>query len=81
MRMGEPNIFDARTEASGDYEFIDLMVEDTMTTSIVSGPIKKRYTLAIPETTPNYAIAGTADDITDVLEVLAFGTATGALAL
>jgi len=81
LRMGEPNIFDLRSEASGDYEFIDIMTEETSSKSIVNGPIYKRFTLAIPETTPNYAIAGTADDITDVLEVLAFGSATGALAL
>ena len=48
--------------------------------SVVSGPISKSYMLAIPDTAPNYAIAGTADDITDVLEVLIWGSANGNLA-
>lgn len=38
-------------------------------------------TLATPATAPNYAVTGTSDDITDVLEVLAFGSANGNLAL
>lgn len=80
-RMGEPNIFPSRSEVSGNYDLIDLVIEETYTGSIVNGPIRKVFTLAIPETAPNYAIDGTADDITDVLEVLAFGSATGDLAV
>lgn len=81
FRMGEPNLFDKRTEASGNYDLIVLSIVQNYQGSIVSGPIKTSYMLAIPETAPNYAIAATSDDITDVLEVLAFGSATGALAV
>lgn len=81
MRMGEPNIFASRALASGTYDLIDVVVEETYSGSIVNGPIHKVYTLAIPTTAPNYAVAGTADDITDVLEVLAVGSADGSLAV
>lgn len=81
FRMGEPNIYPSRAEVSGNYDLIDIVTEEIYTGSMVAGPINKVYTLAIPATAPNYAIAGTADDITDVLEVLAFGSATGALAV
>jgi hypothetical protein len=80
-RIGEPNLFPTRSEVSGNYDLIDLIVEETYTGSIVNGPIRKVFTLAIPETAPNYAITATGDDITDVLEVLAFGSATGDLAV
>lgn len=80
-RMGEPNIIAARTEATGNYDLINLQIKSLYTDSIVAGPINKTYSLAIPETAPNYAIAATANDITDVLEVLAFGSTTGALAV
>lgn len=80
-RIGEPNLFDRRVEASGNYDLIDITVQEVYKDSIVAGPINKVYTIALPETAPNYAVAGTADDITDVLEVLAFGSATGALAV
>lgn len=80
-RMGEPNVFAQRAEASGNYDLLHIVVQENYTGSIVSGPIHKQYTLALPETAPNYAVTGTADDITDVLEVLAFGSATGALAV
>lgn len=71
----------SRSLASGNYDLIDIETEEIYTGSIVSGPIKKVYTLAIPDTAPNYAVTGTADDITDVLEVLAFGAAGGELAV
>lgn len=80
-RMGEPNLFAKRAEVSGNYDLIDVIVEETYSGSVVNGPIHKRFTLAIPETAPNYAVTGTADDITDVLEVLAFGAAGGELAV
>lgn len=80
-RMGEPNLIARRSEVSGDYDLIDLKSVELYTDSITVGPVSKEFTLAIPTTAPNYAIAGTSDDITDVLEVLAFGTATGALAV
>lgn len=78
-RIGQPNLITARTEASGNYDLIDLQIEEIYTGSITSGPIHKAYTMAIPETAPNYAIAGTADDITDVLEVLKNGAVDGSL--
>lgn len=83
-RMGEPYIDPIRSEASGNYDLIDIITEEIYTGSMNAGPINKVYTLAIPATiaaATNYAIAGTADDITDVLEVLAFGSTTGALAV
>lgn len=80
-RIGEPNLITPRTEATGNYDLIDLEIEELYTGSITVGPIRKTYTLAIPETAPNYAVAGTADDITDVLEVLVFGSANGNLAV
>lgn len=80
LRTPAPFVFEQRSNASGNYDLITLMTEEIATNSIVAGPIRKVFTLAIPETAPNYAIAATADDITDVLEVLA-GTASGALAV
>lgn len=81
MRKGEPNIFEQRAEASGNYHLIDLQVQELYNDSMVTNPINKVYTLAIPSPAPNYAISGTADDITDVLEVLVFGAANGNLAV
>lgn len=83
IRTPEPYVSTGavRALASGNYDLIDIEIEDLYTGSIIAGPVKRVVTLAIPETAPNYAIAATADDITDVLEVLAFGSATGALAV
>lgn len=81
LRVGEPNLFPARAEATGNYDLIDIEIEEVSDNSIVMGPIYKRYTLAIPQTTPAYALSGTADDITDVLEVLVFGAVNGSLNL
>lgn len=80
-RIGEPNLITPRTEAIGNYDLIDLQIEELYTGSITTGPIHKAYTLAIPETAPNYAITGTADDITDVLEILKNGAVDGSLAV
>lgn len=81
IRKGEPLVFPSYGEATGNYDLIDIVTEEVYKDSIVAGPIKKVFTLAIPETAPNYAVAGTADDITDVLEILVFGSATGAFAV
>lgn len=81
LRVGEPNIFDRRTEATGTYNFIEIRIQELAKNSIVTGPINKHYTLALPVTTPNYAVTGTADDITDVLEVLVYGATNGTLTL
>ena len=80
FRMGEPNLYPIRSLASGNYDLIHITVNQTYKDSIVNGPIRKVYTIALPETAPNYAIAATADDITDVLEVLT-PAASGALAV
>jgi hypothetical protein len=80
-RMGEPNLFDKRSEATGNYDLITLKSKSNYQGSIVSGPINKTYVLALPTTAPNYAVAGTADDITDVLEVLVWGSANGNFAI
>lgn len=82
-RVGEPNLFDRRTEASGNYDVIDLIVRENYQGSIVSGPIHKTYTIALPEGsgTPNYALQATAHDITDVLEILVNGSADSSLDL
>jgi len=81
FRMGEPHIFDARATANGGYDMITLTYEEVYTGSITAGPIRKVFTVLVPETAPNYAIAGTSDDITDVLEVLVYGSANGNLAV
>lgn len=80
-RIGEPNLFDKRVEASGNYDLIDITVREAYKDSITAGYINKVYTIALPETAPNYAVSGTANDITDVLEILAVGSADGSLAV
>lgn len=83
IRTPEPYVSTGaiRSLTSGNYDLIDLEIEEVYTGSIVAGPIRKVVTLAIPETAPNYAVTGTADDITDVLEVLVYGAAGGELAV
>ncbi|MFT7118792.1 MAG: hypothetical protein ACI9LF_001174 [Flavobacteriales bacterium] len=84
FRMGEPNIFDSRkdgTSAAG-YDLIDIMFANNEVLglgSLVSS--SKHVTIATPETTPNYALNATTDDITDVLEVLCAGSADASLSL
>jgi len=77
FRMGEPNVFTQTYQASGTYDLITLETEELYMDSITTGPIRQTIILAIPSTTPNYAVTGTADDITDVLEVLVFGSVNG----
>ena len=88
VRMGEPNLYPIRSDVQDgtSYHLIDLAVEKVYTGSIVSGPIHKVYTVALPAadattTSANYALAATGDDITDVLEVLIFGAAGGELSV
>jgi ribosomal protein L23 len=80
-RIGEPNLFPKRAEATGNYDLIHLTIQELYTGSMITNPVHKTYTLAIPETAPNYAVTGTADDITDVLEVLVYGATNGTLAV
>ena len=75
--MGEPNTFTQTYQATGTYDLITLETEELYMDSITTGPIRQTIILAIPSTTPNYAVTGTADDITDVLEVLVFGSVNG----
>jgi len=82
FRMGEPNLYDSRAEVltGVDYHVIDFNTEELYTGSITTGPIRKQFTIALPAssttvTSANYALNATANDITDVLEVLCFGAA------
>lgn len=81
IRTPEPYVSTGavRQLASGNYDLIDLEIEDLRTDSVIPSPVRRVVTLAIPDTAPNYAVTGTADDITDVLEVLVYGSATGTL--
>jgi hypothetical protein len=71
FRMGEPNIF-AQTSlvANEPYDLINIEFEDGRKDSLGYVNTPKVVTLAIPNATPDYAVAGTTDDITDVLEIL-----------
>ena len=81
-RIGEPNLFPSRAEATGNYDMITIQIQELYKGSITVGPINKNYTLVLPEgATINYAVDGTADDITDVLEVLYLGAVDGSLAV
>jgi hypothetical protein len=77
-RMGQPYLFDSTDNvlastavAGGGYDIISFDHEHVLSgfTHTVS---KKQVIIALPATTPEYALTGTsADDLTDVLEVLA----------
>jgi hypothetical protein len=60
-----------------NYDQIVLTVHSTRNGTLNSDTARKEYVLAIPNSTPAYAQTGTADDITDVLEVLIWGSANG----
>jgi hypothetical protein len=77
FRTAEHNLFTQTYYASGTYDLITLELQELYKDSITTGPINQTYILAIPSTTPNYAVTDTADDITDVLEVLVFGSVNG----
>lgn len=79
FRMGEPNIFGYTSMASDiTYRTITIEFQDGRTDSMGYVNTPKVVTLAIPSATvPDYAVTGTADDITDVLEVLLYGATTG----
>lgn len=78
-RIGQPDLFDPRQDASssGTYDILQIVYTQDENVGFVDNVSPKVYTLAIPASTPNYAVSGTSDDITDVLEVLAFGATTG----
>lgn len=78
--------FAARTNADsavagGGYNLITLQFETKNVVAFEQPVSPQSIVLALPATAPNYAVTGTADDITDVLEVLAFGSANGDLAI
>lgn len=75
FRIGNPNLFSWSLQASssqGSYDVIEIEFEDTVNSLNIVKKTKK-LTLAIPNSTPDYAVSGTADDITDVLEILLAG--------
>lgn len=80
-RMGEPNIFPLVSDVANEpYDIIHIMTEETdgvMTTH----KRRKNYMLLIPYATPAFADGGSADDLTDVLEVSIWGSANGNLAI
>lgn len=81
-RMGEPNIFDARkdvTVANAPYDQLHFVFSEEAGSLAIS-KLRQVETLLIPNTTPAYADAANADDITDVLELL-LGLPAGSLAL
>lgn len=85
--MGEPNLFDSSalrlatsTVTGGGYDLITFEHSNTHT-NFQNNVAKKEVILAVPATAPNFAVTGASDDITDILEVLAFGSANGNLAM
>ncbi len=67
--------------AGGGYDLIRIAFESKDTVGFQSVISPQSIILALPATAPNYAVTGTADDLTDVLECLAFGSANGNLAI
>jgi hypothetical protein len=55
------------------YDTIEIIYNTNVPGLINTTPNRKVVTLAIPNTTPNYAATGTANDITDILETLLTG--------
>lgn len=88
MRMGEPALYDSRKEVvtGVNYHSIDFSTEEIYTGSIIAGPTRKAFTVILPAsdattTSALYALNAATDDITDVLEVLVFGSATAAFSV
>ncbi len=67
--------------AGGGYSMIRLTFDGKDVVSFSDNVSPQVMSIAVPATTPNYALDATADDITDVLEVIAFGSANGNLDL
>lgn len=74
FRSGQPNIFNAPvvTVPGTTYDAIIIDVAENGGNTTVNKR-QKQYMILIPNTTPNWADGGTADDITDVLEDLLEG--------
>ena len=78
--MGEPNIYSLVAQVADEpYDELNFYFEtrNKGTEEVVNPQV---LSLVIPNATPDWADAGTADDITDVLEVL-LGLTAGSLAL
>lgn len=79
IRGAGPGYEESRKLVSGNYDMITLNTESVDQNTASMRMRSKSYILALPVATPNYALAGTANDITDVLEILASGALTGDL--
>lgn len=81
FKAGDPMIFPLVSDLANEaYDIIHISTEEVdgvMTTH----KRRKNIMLLIPNATPAFADSGTADDLTDVLEVSIYGSATGALAI
>jgi len=79
FRVGEPNIFtqNSMVTAGEDYDAIEIELQKDRNDSLGVAHAPQVVTLTIPTTTAkvasHYALAATADDITDVLEILLTG--------
>lgn len=76
FRKGQPNLFSWTLQtdsAEGSYDLIILEIDETATSLVQSHHGLKQVIIAIPNTTPDYALSGTADDFTDTLEDLLIG--------
>lgn len=85
-REGFSGLHSPRTNADasvggGGYDLLRASFETKTTNGFISNVSSQAFTIAVPATAPNYAITATADDITDVLEVLFYGAAGGELAI
>jgi hypothetical protein len=74
-RMGEPNIFALQSQltASATYDLIEILYRTQEKDGLISMDTRKQIIIAVPNTTPNWAVTGTSDDTTDVLEDLLDG--------
>ncbi len=86
-RMGQPFLFDSTDNVladaavtGGGYDIISFNHEHVLT-GFGKTVSKKQLLLATPATTPAYCLTASAADITDLLELAAFGAAGGELAL
>jgi hypothetical protein len=89
-RIGQPNLFDPRQDAAQltaaqgvGYDVIQIVYEQEEVVGFVGNISPKIFTIATPAadggvaTVNGYNATATGNDITDVLEVLAFGATTG----
>lgn len=82
--LNHPQVLVANATIAGNvHDVISIVYSDTKEVSFQNQISPKAVTLCVPTTATNcgYALAGNADDITDVLEVLSPVTAAAALAI